>query len=194
VRNATFFTHPIHDWQRRYEALRASFVDRLPARIGAPRCGYTPAYVRLLPHQFQHGRREFSEPVPQGKAARRRVTSRVRQKVLAGRERGLSAGEITERLNEEGVEVSVRTVERVLAEEGLPKLPRRTRLQLSRTVKGAELPERSKALTPGELDDCHWETAAAGVFLFAPFLNPLPLPEVVRQAGLPGATVIPALS
>lgn len=194
MRNADFFTHPVHDWQRRYEALRASFVDRLPASIVAERFGYTPAYVRLLRHQFQHGRVDFSEPVPEGKAARRRVTSQMRQKILAWRERGLSAGEITERLNEEGVEVSVRTVERVLAEEGLPKLPRRTRLQLSRTVKGAELPERSKALTLGELDGCHWETAAAGVFLFAPFLSQLHLPEVVRQAGLPGTKVIPALN
>jgi hypothetical protein len=101
VRNADFFTHPVHDWQRRYEALRASFVDRLPASIVAERFGYTPAYVRLLRHQFQHGRVDFSEPVPEGKAARRRVTSQMRRKILAWRERGLPAGEITKRLNEE---------------------------------------------------------------------------------------------
>jgi hypothetical protein len=43
VRNANFFTHPVHDWQRRYEALHAAFVDRLPASIVAERFGYTPA-------------------------------------------------------------------------------------------------------------------------------------------------------
>ena len=32
-----FFLNPVHDWQRRYEALRASFVDRLPAKAVADR-------------------------------------------------------------------------------------------------------------------------------------------------------------
>jgi hypothetical protein len=39
MRYITFFTHPIHDWQKRYEALRASFVDPLPAQVAADRFG-----------------------------------------------------------------------------------------------------------------------------------------------------------
>ena len=37
MRDATFFTKPEYDWQRRYEALRASFVDQLPAKVIADR-------------------------------------------------------------------------------------------------------------------------------------------------------------
>ena len=74
MRDATFFTHPIHDWQRRYEALRSSFVDRLPAQAVADRFGYTPGYVHLLRHQFSAGKIDFSEPVPEGAATRYRVT------------------------------------------------------------------------------------------------------------------------
>jgi hypothetical protein len=33
MRDESFFLRPVHEWQRRYEALRASFVERLPARI-----------------------------------------------------------------------------------------------------------------------------------------------------------------
>ena len=33
MRNANYFTKPVHEWQRRYEALRASFVDRLLPRL-----------------------------------------------------------------------------------------------------------------------------------------------------------------
>ena len=47
-----FFAHPSHPWQRRYEALRACFVDRLPARAVAARFGYRPGYIRLLKHLF----------------------------------------------------------------------------------------------------------------------------------------------
>ena len=44
MRDATYFSHPVHDLQRRYESLRASFVDRLPAKIVAARLGYTSLF------------------------------------------------------------------------------------------------------------------------------------------------------
>ena len=135
MRDASYFIKPGHDWQRRYEALRASFVERLPAKVVADRFGYTPAYVSLLRHLFTHEKIDFSEPVLEGKIARRRVNSEVRQKIRHLRERRLSAGEITQLLSEEGIELSSRTVERVLAEEGFPKLPRRSRLKIGLTVK-----------------------------------------------------------
>ena len=194
MRDASFFTRPVHDWQRRYEALRASVVERLPARVVADRFGYSPGYVRWLRHQFKHGKIDFAEPVPEGKARRRRVTSEVRQKIRSWREGRLSAGEICQLLSEDGVEISVRTVERVLAEEGFAKLPRRTRLELGVTVRGAEVPERSETISLAEVDGQAYESAAAGVFLFAPFLARLEIDKLVRRAGLPGSQVIPATS
>jgi hypothetical protein len=194
MRNASFFQHPKLDWQRRYEALRACFVERLPAKVVADRFGYQPGYVRLLVHQFRHGRIDFSEPVPEGKAARRRVTAEVRRKIRAWRERRLSAGEIAELLAEDGSDLSVRTVERVLAEEGFPKLPRRTRLKTGLTVKGAEVPARSEVVSLASLDGKKLESAGAGIFLFAPFLGRLNIDDIVRAAGLPGSKVIPAKS
>jgi len=114
MRDATFFTRPRADWQRRYEALRASFVDRSPAAAVADRFGYKPAYVRLLRHLFRTGKVDFQEPPAEGKAARRRVPREVRDKICAWRERRLSAGDIAQLLSQEQVELSVRTVERVL--------------------------------------------------------------------------------
>ena len=161
-----FFLHPLHDWQRRYEALRASFVDRLPAKVVADRFGYSPAYVNLLRHQFSHDKIDFSEPVPEGKINRRAVDMATRQKICSWREHRLSAGEITQLLSEDGIEVSVRTVERVLAEEDYPRLPRRSRLKVGLTVQGARVPEVSQTLAAGiaRKVDCD----SAGVFLFAP--------------------------
>jgi len=56
MRDITYFTRPAHSWQRRYEALRASFVERMPAQEVADRFGYTPEYIRLLRHMFKHGK------------------------------------------------------------------------------------------------------------------------------------------
>jgi len=194
MRDATFFTHPKLDWQRRYEALRASFVDRLSAAAIADRFGYKPGYVRLLRHLFRTGKTDIHEPPSEGRAARRRVSRKVRDKIRSWRERRLSAGEIAQLLSEEGVEISVRTVERVLAEEGFEKLPRRTRLKVGLTVKGTSVPAKAEAITLAALDGKSFESDAAGIFLFAPFLAQLDLDGVVRAAGLPGTKVIPAMS
>jgi hypothetical protein len=56
------------------------------------------------------------------------------------------AGEIAQPLFEEDHEISVSTVELVLAEEGYPKLPRRTRHKVGLTVKGSRFPERAGAV------------------------------------------------
>ena len=138
MRDQKYFTQPEFEWQRRYEALRACFVERLPHKVVADRFGYSPGYMRLLRHQFTHGKIDFSEPNPEGKITRRRVSAQTRRKIIEYRQNDLSSGQITELLSEGDIEISVRTVERVLAEEGFPKLPRRTRVKIGMTVKGAD--------------------------------------------------------
>jgi transposase len=194
VADASFFTHPQLHWQKRYEALRASFVERLPAHIVADRFGYTASYIHLLRHQFKHGKLDFAEPPAEGSSRRRRVSAETRRKIRSWREQRLSAAEITELLLQEGVEISVRTVERVLAEEGFEKLPRRTGLKIGRTVKGAQIPDKSQQIGIDALEAERFDSPAAGVFLFAPFLEQLGFARVVEAAGLPGSKQIPALS
>ena len=174
--------------------MRASFVDRLPARVVSERFGYTPTYVNLLRHQFAHGKIDFSEPVPEGKIKRRKVDTVTRNKICSWREHRLSAGEIAQLLSEDGIEISIRTVERILAEEGYPKLPRRTRLKIGLTVQGAKVPETSQAIRMIEWDNRKHECQDAGIFIFAPFIQKLDIPQVVQQAGLPGSKMIPAIN
>ena len=191
MRDATYFTKPIYEWQRRYEALRTSFVDRLPAEAVAERFGYTAGYVRLLRHQFTTGKFDFSEPVAEGGSSRYRVSAETRRKIRGWREKELSAGEIVQLLSEDGVDISVRTVERVLAEEGFPKLPR---LKIGLTVKGAEVPQRSERVSIAQMERQHFTCESAGAFLFAPFLERFQVSEMIGSAGLPGSKIIPAVS
>jgi len=193
MRDEKYFLRPIHDWQKRYEALRASFVDRLPAKVVAERFGYSQGYINLLRHQFIHEKIDFSEPVPEEKVRRRKVGAQTRLKICNWRDHKLSAGEITQLLSEEGVEISVRTVERILAEEGYPKLPRRTRLKIGLTVQGAQVPSTSQPISINEIDR-KIECENAGVFIFAPFVERLKLMDIVQRAGLPGSKTIPAIN
>ena len=192
MRDAKFFIHPKFEWQRRYEALRALFVERLPHKAVADKFGYSSGYVRLLKHQFAHGIIDLAEPVSEGKTQRRRVSAETRCKIIEWRKQELSSGQIVELLSEDGVEISVRTVERVIAEEGFPKLPRRTRIRTGITVKGAHIPERSEIVSLADLDGQKINSDNAGVFLFAPLLSQLNIVGIVNSAELPGSKVIPA--
>jgi transposase len=168
-------------------------MDRLPAAAVAQRFGYTPGYVRLLRHLFASGKLDFSEPIAAGKSARHRVDSATRAKIKELRGvHSLSSGEIAEVLNEDGIEISIRTVERVLREEGFPKLPRRTRLKIGLTVKGTKVPEKAHSVLLTELVGVEKSSAHAGLFLFAPYLAQFDLDGIVRSAGLPGSKAIEA--
>lgn len=192
--DASYFTHPRSDWQRRYEALRASFVERLSAKAVADRYQYKPGYVRLLRHLFRSGKFDFAEPPAEGKARRRLISRELREKIRSWRQHRLSAGEIAQLLCEEQIEISVRTVERVLAEEGFSKLPRRTALKVGLTVQGTTVPDTAHLAKISTVQGKTFDSSAAGVFLFAPFLAQLEFSDIVREAGLPGTKMIPALS
>jgi len=194
MNDATYFTHPTADWQRQYEATRAIFVDRLPDKIVAERFGYSPGYVSQLRYKFRHGMLDFAEPVADGKTHRRKVDKALREKIVQFRQKNLSAGEILDVLLQEGIELSIRTVERVLAEEGFKKLPRRTQLLIGRTVKGSEVPEKSAAVRMSIINGDRYESDGAGVFLFAPFLAQLDIDSVIKKAKLPGNRTLSAMN
>jgi transposase len=189
-----FFARPREKWQRRYEALRASFMERLPAQVVAERFGFTTSYVYLLRHQFKKEKITFAEPSKPGKAARRKVNKESRQKIISAREQGLSAGDIAELLYDQGIEISIRTVERVLAEEGFPRLPRRKQLKIGLTRQGVLVPQKAKRLEIGQRSGQKIECEHAGVFLFLPLIEKLQLQNTIYNIGLPGTKVIPAFS
>jgi len=194
MNDASYFTHPTAGWQRRYEALRAAYVERLPDKLVAERFGYSPSYVSQMRFRFRHGKIDFSAPAAESTAQRRKVSKEIREKIVQWRQKQLSAGEIAELLMREGAELSIRTVERVLAEEGFAKLPRRTQLRIGRTVKGAEIPEKADPVNVAALDGARYESDGAGVFLFAPFLAQLGIDSVIKKAKLPETRAIPAMN
>src|SRR5450755_3621334 len=74
---AEYFSRPSEPAQRRYEALRAYFVDGLAASEVAERFGYSPANVHQMASDLRAGRAAFfrdSKPGPKGP----RKTERIR--------------------------------------------------------------------------------------------------------------------
>ena len=186
---AEYFLTPTEPAQRRYEALRAYFLERLTASEVAARFGYSPSNVHQMASELRGGRAAFfasSKPGPKGP---HKATDRIRDQVIALRAKDCSIEEIAAALTLAGTPVSAQTVWAILHAEGLERLPRRRGTERGRAPRLA--PVKSKVLSDwpaGEQIPCDH----AGLFLLIPGLVDLGLPELITQAGYPSTSVLSA--
>jgi len=186
---AAYFLQPASSQQRRYEALRAYFVEDLPASQVADRYGYSTASVHQMATLLRSGKlRLFAQTKP-GPKGPRKATGELRTKVLRLRAADHSVTEIAQALTADGLPVSAQTVWQLLQAEGLPRLPRRDE---GRRGSPARLdPVKAAKLTA-------WPTAArlpcdhAGLLLLVPAMAELGLDRLVASAGYPHTSVLSA--
>ena len=194
---AEFFTAPAQVNQRRYEALRAYYLDGLTYAEAGRRFGYTRWAMIDLARQHRAGKLAlFAPPGRPGRPAGAPRKDAVRTRVIALRRQGLSVYEISARLTVAGTPLNRTSVGEILAEEGFGRLLRHPEPEASTSPgtagRDTHLP-RAKVINfpawPERLD-----SVRAGLLLVLPDLVALDLPELVRAAGYPGTTVIPAVN
>ncbi|HET9969298.1 MAG TPA: hypothetical protein VFQ68_13775 [Streptosporangiaceae bacterium] len=180
---AEYFVTPAGASQRRYEALRAYFVEEMPAAEVADRFGYSTASVHQMATLLRGGKMSlFADPRP-GPKGPRKATGELRSRVLALRAAGHSVTEISAALTGQGLPVSAQTAWLILDAEGIGRLPRRDE---GRRGPPARLDVVTAAKLPG------WPAAGtalpcdhAGLLLLFPAMAELGLPGLVRAAGYP---------
>ena len=195
---AEWFTAPSQVNQRRYEALRAWFVDGLSYEQAGARFGYTRWAMINLVREHRAGKLELLGPPrkpgpPPGAAP---AKERARGRVIQLRRQGLSTYEISARLAAEGRPLNRTSVGEILAEEGFGRLLRRPEPEASSSP---ATPGRDTNLPRASVIDfdawpARLESTRAGLLLVIPDLVNLNLPALVRTAGYPGTRVIPAVS
>jgi len=186
---ANAFLTPQNSNHRQYEALRAYFVEQLPASEVAERFGYTVGSLHQLVHQFRQNpqRQFFAEP------PRRGVKSDdvVRRQIIQLRKQNLSIYDISEALKKENIQRSPVSVANVLKEEGFAKLPRRAdeeRPPGIRPTQADRADVRTVSLEPRTVS-----TKFGGLFLFLPALIEMSFDRVLRKCNLPGTKMVPAV-
>jgi transposase len=195
---AAAFLSPEGVNQRRYEALRAFFVEGCSYAEVAARFGYSYWGVVDLVRQHRKGGLSLFAPPPRpGRkpgVGGRKVALRAR--VVELRREGLSSYEISARLSAEQTPLNRTSVGEILAEEGFGRLLRRPEREASVSPathgRDTNLPRARVidfAVLPTRLD-----TVRAGLALVLPDLVALDLPGLLRQAGYPGTAVVPATS
>src|SRR5579883_1100947 len=183
------FLEPTNATHRRYEALRAFFVDGLPGAEVARRFGYTPGSFRVLVHQFrQDPRRAFFLTPAKGPQSAPKADP-LRDRVIALRKQNLSIYDISRALAHQGHPLSPVAVAHILKKEGFARLPRRA---------DEERPPGSHPTTADiadvrqlDLSPRSFRTKFGGLFLFLPTLAALPLDRILARAGFPGSQMIP---
>ena len=185
-----FFLEPQEPRHRQYEALRAYFVENLPAKQVAARFGYTVGAFHVLCHKFRNDleRRFFIETRPGPKYGPKRELSRDR--VIELRKNNYAIQDIHLALKQEGVDLSPASVWKILQDEGFSKLPRRKddqRPQWSRPDRAQYADVRKLSLAPRTID-----TRFGGVFLLLKVLAEMKIPQIPRELNWYGSKMIPA--
>lgn len=190
---ARFFLQPESPGQRKYEALRAFFVEGRKSADVAKLFGYSPGSFRVLCCDFRKTPAlDFLLP-PSAKAKPNKAptkTQLLRDQIVQLRKQHLSVYNIADALTREGHKISAPMVSYILRQEGFVRLPRRGDEQRACAI----CPAIAKPANAEHLDlsPRRFRTQFGGLFLFAPILVELQLPALLKKADFPGTKMIPA--
>ena len=187
------FTQPTVAGHRRYEALRAYYVEELSAAEIAERFGYTKASVQTLISQYRQADvgELFQASRPGPKRQPKKDAARERALELRRSRHGIE--EIVSELARAGTPLSRTAVWEILREEGLSRMPK------PRRDKPEPPPERLQAEKVRVLAEEDWptegtiQTQHAGLFLLVPELVALDLPGLIDASGWPSTSQLPAI-
>jgi transposase len=184
-----YFSNPVSQRQRHYEVVRAIALEKQSVEEAAKQFGYKSSTVYALVRDAKAGKVGLFPMVrkgPQGK----RTPSYVQDKILALRKQRLSTPDIQQRLAKQKVNISARTVERILNDAGFGKLKRRTNKELGKTHKNKIIPSRAEDLDFTELEPFSVDCPTVGVFFFIPYILESGILDIVKECHLPQSSII----
>lgn len=179
-----YFQHPKEPAQKRYEALRAYFLESSTQKEAAKRAGYSISTFQSLVSNFQNGKVEFFVK-PQYGPNRRQASDFIHERIVSLRKSGHSVYEIKDIISKEGFSTSIQTINRIIKDEGFSKLPRRTREELGITKKNTLLPSISTAIDLDQIESYRFECQVGGIYYFIPYILQTGLYELISSAPFP---------
>jgi transposase len=188
-----YFTFPQSQRQRQYEAVRAFFVDKLPANEIANKYDYSINTVYTLIRDFKSGKLDLFPKIKKG-PKQRRVTLSYQEKIIAYRKQNKSTTEIHQLLKNETINISVRTIERIIKDAGFSKLKRRTYKEIGITKMKKVIPLVSEKIDFNLLgNQIRIDTPCAGVFFFIPYIIESGIIDIIKKCQLPKSSVIDSI-
>lgn len=192
--NKTFFLQPKNNMQKKYEALRAAYVDNLSNKEIAHKFGYTLYSFKSIRRDCKNVSADFFfKGLKKGPTGHHRRTLSIKERIVQLRKRNFSIPEIHEKLKEEYRDLSIPIINKILHEEGFTKLFRRTfRERLESYQSDKIYPEYADTDRFGEKTEV--TTSFGGIFLFIPIIIDLKLDQLFQTGGFYGTKAIPPIS
>lgn len=189
-----FFISPSQAMHRRYEALRASYVDKFPNKDVASRFGYTlDSFKSLKKIAKGFTSDHFFKELKKGPSGPHKKTIDAKEQIVALRKRNYSIIEIRENFLLQDLDISTSLISKILKEEGFTKLFRRTnRERLEALQQQKNYAESADVKRFGERKQV--STPHGGIFLFLPIMLELRLPELFMNNEFYGSKVIRSIS
>jgi len=184
-----YFKNPASPRQKQYETIRSIAIDEESIEVVAKRYGYKTGTIYSLMRDARLGKIDLFPVVKKG-PQQKRTNPDVQDKIIEYRKMRLSASDIQDRLAENTIEISSRTVERILKDTGYGKLKRRTNKELGRTIKNKIIPDRSEHLDFSELEPFNIDCPSAGCFFFIPYILESGIIDIVKECEMPDSSDI----
>ena len=116
-----YFKNPKANGQKRYEAIRKYIIDGASAKEVAKTLGYKESSIYTMVKAAKRGKIQLFNEASKG-PTRKRTSGETQKKIVQLRNKNLSVIEIQEKLLEEGVSISFKTISSFLSELGFERL------------------------------------------------------------------------
>ena len=189
-----FFTDPQDPMQKRYEALRASYVNGFSDQEVADKFNFTfYSFKSIKRDAKQWTASHFFKEIKKGPKASHKKTITAKERIIELRKKNYSVIEIQEKIEREGIKLSTNHIDTILKNEGFSRLFRRTkREQLEARQQDKRYPETSDK----ECFGLHRNvlTSFGGIFLFLPLIMQVKVDELFSENHFYGTQMIPNIS
>lgn len=186
---SNYFTNPPSNRQKQYEAIRAFVVDKLSAEKVAAKYGYQQSTIYTLIRDVRAGKLELFPTVQKG-PRQRRTPDAYQKEIIDLRKQNYSIHDIYDKLSKSNMNVSTKTIERILKDDGFEKLSRRSDKERGVTRKNKLIPERSENIDMINIEPFNIDCPVAGVFFFLPYIIESGILEIIQKCKLPESSII----
>jgi hypothetical protein len=191
-----YFAALMPNVRRKYEALRAFFVDGKPAAEVATEFDYALSSFYTLSRDFRKHLRENPEEdffFKEIHAGRRPLGSvdEIDKTIIALRKKNYSAPDIETMMAAMDFKVSYGYIYNLIRKEGFARLPRRSRREKADQNIVTEKAPKAELL---HFSPERFTTSSAGLLLFLPYLSRYRIDEVLANSSYPGTSTIPRLN
>ena len=195
-----YFQNPQDPSQKKYEALRAFYVDEIDTKEVSDKFGYSYTYFKKLRFCFNRQIKQNINPFffPKKKGPKKRSTdSETIKQIIALRKQNHSINDIKTVLDAMEQSLSLETIDNILKDQGFAPLPRRTRkernsMAIPQKIQPPICQPLSEVIEMAE-DEFSTERGG-GILIFLPLIQQLGIIQAIEKSNFPKTSVINAVS